>query len=117
MEGVDRAGMSGAASRHVDLPLQVSSPWAGRAGEAHQGDLPDTRVVWLSAGSYVVLRREGGRINHKKTRRIYRELGLQLRNKTPKRRSRRSCGTIAVTPHGRTKPGRWTLYMTSWRPG
>ena len=27
-----------------------------------------------------------GRINQKKTRRIYRELGLQLRNKTPKRR-------------------------------
>jgi putative transposase len=32
------------------------------------------------------LRREGWRINQKKTRRIYRELGLQLRNKTPKRR-------------------------------
>ena len=33
-----------------------------------------------------VLRREGWRINQKKTHRIYRELGLQLRNKTPKRR-------------------------------
>jgi putative transposase len=32
------------------------------------------------------LRREGFAINQKKTRRIYRELGLQLRNKTPKRR-------------------------------
>ena len=32
------------------------------------------------------LRREGWRINQKKTRRIYRELGLKLRNKTPKRR-------------------------------
>jgi hypothetical protein len=32
------------------------------------------------------LRREGWRINQKKTRRIYRELGLQLRNKTLKRR-------------------------------
>jgi putative transposase len=34
----------------------------------------------------VVLRREGWAVNHKKTRRIYRQLGLQLRNKTPKRR-------------------------------
>ncbi len=33
-----------------------------------------------------MLRREGWDVNHKKTRRIYRELGLQLRNKTPKRR-------------------------------
>ena len=35
---------------------------------------------------HVLLRREGFAINQKKTRRIYRELGLQLRNKTPKRR-------------------------------
>ncbi|MET4607053.1 hypothetical protein ABIB90_006557 [Bradyrhizobium sp. JR4.1] len=36
---------------------------------------------------HVLLRREGWAINQKKkTRRIYRELGLQLRNKTPKRR-------------------------------
>ena len=34
----------------------------------------------------MLLRREGWPINQKKTRRIYRELGLQLRNKTPKRR-------------------------------
>lgn len=32
-----------------------------------------------------MLRRDGLQINQKKTRRIYRELGLQLRNKTPKR--------------------------------
>ena len=35
---------------------------------------------------HVLLRREGWPINHKRTRRLYRELGLQLRNKTPKRR-------------------------------
>jgi putative transposase len=34
----------------------------------------------------VLLRREGWRINHKKPYRVYREMGLQLRNKTPKRR-------------------------------
>jgi putative transposase len=37
---------------------------------------------------HVLLRREGWSINQKKTRRVYRELGLQLRNKTPKRRVR-----------------------------
>ncbi|SCY00954.1 HTH-like domain-containing protein [Microvirga guangxiensis] len=35
---------------------------------------------------HTLLRREGWRANHKKTRRIYKELGLQLRSKTPKRR-------------------------------
>ena len=34
----------------------------------------------------MLLRREGWQINHKKTRRIYKELGMQLRNKTPRRR-------------------------------
>lgn len=34
---------------------------------------------------HVLLRREGWFVNQKKTRRIYRELGLQMRNKTPKR--------------------------------
>ena len=35
---------------------------------------------------HVLLRRDGWEINMKKTRRIYNELGLQLRNKHPKRR-------------------------------
>jgi len=45
---------------------------------------------WRSASAlmrvHVLLRREGCRHGQNKTRRIYRELGLQLRNKTPKRR-------------------------------
>jgi len=35
---------------------------------------------------HVLLLREGWTINMKRTRRLYNELGLQLRNKTPKRR-------------------------------
>lgn len=35
---------------------------------------------------HVLLRREGWSVNVKKVHRIYRELGLQLRSKTPKRR-------------------------------
>jgi putative transposase len=37
-------------------------------------------------GVHYVLRREGWAVNAKKVYRIYREMGLQLRNKTPKRR-------------------------------
>ena len=49
-------------------------------------DICQTRVRYGYRRVHVLLRREGWRINQKKTRRIYRELGLQLRNKTPKRR-------------------------------
>ena len=35
---------------------------------------------------HVLLRRDGWRVNAKRVYRLYRELGLQLRNKTPKRR-------------------------------
>jgi putative transposase len=35
---------------------------------------------------HVLLRREGWRVNAKRVYRLYREMGLQLRNKTPKRR-------------------------------
>lgn len=46
----------------------------------------ETRIRYGYRRVHVLLRREGWSINQKKTRRIYRELGLQLRNKTPKRR-------------------------------
>ena len=49
-------------------------------------EICQTRVRYGYRRVHVQLQREGWRINQKKTRRIYRELGLQLRNKTPKRR-------------------------------
>lgn len=45
-----------------------------------------TRVRFGYRRVHVMLRREGWQINQKKTYRIYRELGMQLRNKTPRRR-------------------------------
>jgi len=45
-----------------------------------------TRVRYGYRRVHVLLRREGWTINMKRTYRIYRELGLQLRNKRPKRR-------------------------------
>jgi putative transposase len=49
-------------------------------------EICQTRVRYGYRRIHVHLRREGWPINQKKTRRIYRELGLQFRNKTPKRR-------------------------------
>ncbi len=58
----------------------------GQAGlEQRMREICQTRVRFGYRRIQVQLRREGW-INEKKTRRIYRELGLQLRNKTPKRR-------------------------------
>ena len=49
-------------------------------------ELATTRVRYGYRRIHVLLQREGWQINHKRTRRIYRESGLQLRNKTPKRK-------------------------------
>jgi putative transposase len=49
-------------------------------------EICQTRVRYGYRRVHVLLRRDGWDINLKKTHRIYCELGLQLRNKTPKRR-------------------------------
>ena len=49
-------------------------------------DICQTRVRFGYRRVHVLLRREGWDINAKKTYRICKELGMQLRNKTPKRR-------------------------------
>lgn len=51
-------------------------------------EICQTRVKFGYRRVHVLLRREGWQINRKKTYRIYREIGMQLRNKTPKRRVR-----------------------------
>jgi len=49
-------------------------------------EICETRVRYGYRRVHVLLVREGWTINMKRTRRLYNELGLQLRNKTPKRR-------------------------------
>ena len=49
-------------------------------------EICETRVRYGYRRVRVLLDREGWGINVKKVYRIYRELGMQLRNKTPKRR-------------------------------
>ena len=51
-------------------------------------DICETRVRYGYRRVHVMLRREGWFVNQKKVRRLYNELGLQLRNKHPKRKVR-----------------------------
>ena len=49
-------------------------------------EIAETRVRYGYRRIHVLLRREGWPVNAKRVCRLYREMGLQLRNKTPKRR-------------------------------
>src|SRR5262249_33091203 len=51
-------------------------------------EICQTRVRYGYRRAHVLLCREGWRINHKKTYRAYRAMGLQLRTKTPTHRAR-----------------------------
>jgi putative transposase len=51
-------------------------------------EIAETRVRYGYRRIHVLLRREGWRVNAKRVWRLYREMGLQLRNKSPKRRVR-----------------------------
>jgi putative transposase len=48
-------------------------------------EIAATRVRYGYRRIHVLLRREGWPVNPKRVYRLYREIGLQLRNKTPKR--------------------------------
>lgn len=48
--------------------------------------IAETRVRYGYRRIYVLLRREGWLINEKRVHRLYREMSLQLRHKSPKRR-------------------------------
>jgi putative transposase len=54
--------------------------------EALIKEIAETRVRYAYRRVQVLPRRDGWTINQKETRRIYNTLGLQLRNKSPKRR-------------------------------
>ncbi len=63
---------------------------------------------------HVLLRRESWQVNIKKTRRIYNELGMQLRNKNPKRRVKAKLRDDRQELSRRMMSGPWTLFMTNW---
>ena len=49
-------------------------------------EIANTRIRYGYQRIYVLLRREGWQVNHKRVHRIYKEEGLSLRFKRPKRR-------------------------------
>ena len=85
MAGVDPAGLCGPGIRHLKLSLQIVPARPGPPA-ARIKAICETRVRYGYRRVDVLLRREGWHVNQKRIRRIYNELGLQLRNKTPKRR-------------------------------
>jgi putative transposase len=64
-----------------------------RAGQAHLSkrirEIAANRVRYGYRRIHVLLGREGWQVNPKRVNRLYREISLQLRNKTPKRRVNR----------------------------
>jgi putative transposase len=90
---------------------------AGQAGlEQRIKEICQTRVGYGYWRVHVLLRREGSRIKQKKTRRVYRELGLQLRDKTPKRRVKTKLREDRRAATQSAIPGQWTSCMVSSRP-
>ena len=61
-------------------------------------EIAETRVRYGYRRIHVLLQREGWAVNAKRVYRLYREMGLQLRNKTPKRKVK------AKLREGRTDP-------------
>jgi putative transposase len=77
-------------SRRARCPAAIC-PQTMRGGrgaglELRIKEICETRVCYGYRRVHVLLRREGWRVNIKKARRIYNELGRQLRIKCPKRR-------------------------------
>lgn len=75
----------GAELRSLDLPLRLS-PSDQAAPERRIREICEIRVRYGYRRVHVLLERDGWGTNIKQTYRVYRDLGLQLRNKTPKRR-------------------------------
>src|SRR6516164_5131630 len=78
------------ACRVIELDTSTYHYKSRRPGQASLElrirEICQTRVRYGYRRVHIHLRREGWPHGQNKTRRIYRELGLQLRNKTPKRR-------------------------------
>ena len=97
-------------------------------------EIARTRVRHGHRRVHVLLRREGWRANAKKAHRLYREAGLRLRSKAPRRRVRakpregrrpatranETWAELARVPRAQRVEGQrraWTSCTTSWRPG
>ena len=72
----------------IDRALYVYKSKRGDQADLKQRikSICETRVRYGYRRVHVLLRRDGWAVNAKRIYRLYKELGLQLRNKTPRRR-------------------------------
>src|SRR5215204_3661814 len=113
---------SAGACRVFEVDTSTYHYKSRRPGQAHLEqrirEICQTRVRYGYRRIHVLLRREGCCHGQNRTRRIYRELGLQLRNKTPKRRVKAKLrDDRRAATRVRTKPGRWTSCTTTLATG
>src|ERR1044071_9533774 len=66
---------------HRSVYRYVDQPRDDRAVRQRMKEIAETRVRYGFARIHILLRREGWRDNHKRTYRIYKEEGLNLRSK------------------------------------
>jgi putative transposase len=80
-------------------------------------EIAAVRPSWGSPRIHVLLRREGWPVNHKRTERLYRLEGLNLRRHRPRRRKAVVTRGPAPAPTRRdeTRGGVWTSCTTSCR--
>jgi putative transposase len=90
----------------LDDALQTP-PACSASPRARLRDLAAARVSYGYLRLYVLLRREGWRVNHKRVYRLYREEGLALQRRRPKRRR---SAMPRSSRHETTRPNeRWAM--------
>ena len=97
--------------------------WASHRYQSHRDpavelrirlkELAERRVRYGHRRLYIVLQREGYRINHKRTYRLYSEEGLSIRTKSPKRR--RACRYRSGRSEAETMNDLWAMDFMSDR--
>lgn len=95
--GIDRSSIRYRSVRSDQTPLRLRIR-----------DLSQTRVRYGYFRIYILLRREGWLVNHKRVYRLYREDGLSLRLKRPRRHVSAAGRERQPGLWLRTNYGRWT---------
>jgi putative transposase len=103
-------GPSGRRVPAVEPTLPVAARSAGGAEDAPK-DLAAARVRYGYRRLHVLLRREGWVVNRKRVHRLYREEGLSIRPKTPRRK--RSCRYRAARPTATAANQVWAMDFMS----
>ncbi len=66
---------------------------------------------------YILLRREGWKVNHKRVYRLYQKEGLSLRRKRPRRHASAAQRVARIEAGPRMNVGRWILFPTRCMTG